>query len=523
MGGALPDIDTEGAAIEKMGAKSAQTANKTIGKLGGFGKGVARLWAAIGKAIDVIFLAPLGRLWRFLSQNLFGRVYLAVYHFGSFGAEEKSLGQLLHWNGDSKPWAHRGGITHSFSFMLTSCVLLVPVAFIFQSPEFLLGAELGIVSHLFADSLCKSGVKFFFPFQPKIGFDNENGAGRGRDIRLLPKGMQVSTGKDRLTNRELDAYADQAKAMRDRKLRFREKLWQWIFKVLAALFVVLLVVGVGARSGGIAFSAPIFGGEPIAELNLSDIGANMGGTANGGGGDANATPSKEGAAFQASGNNANAAADNGNTSGSSNNNGDGEQNDAQDVVSAGENSSGQQNDSGATSASGSQVNVAQDGGTVAGVVIAKIPVNMTNNTKPEIKGPLSLTKGDVSIRRLPKGIMKMPDESLWVIGVGPVSKANLDNTGGRWIFTEEEKEELLRYAAAQRFEDIPTSVSGVFTNTVQNIQDTAQDVADEAQNTANEAKGGLWGWLSDMTGVDLGGGGGSYQGGFMDMTQWTDN
>lgn len=490
VGGALPDIDTEGAAIEKMGSKSASAARKTIGKMGKGGKMASRLMSAVGSAIDLIFLGPLGKLWRFLSENVFGRVYLAVYRFGSFGPDNKSLGEVFHWNGDSKPWAHRGGITHSFSFMITSCVFTVPVAFIFQSPEFLLGCELGIMSHLFADSLCKSGVKFFFPFQPRIGFDNENGAGRGRDIRLLPKGLQVSTGKDRITNAELDNYPDQEKAMKDRRLRFREKMWQWIFKVSALVCIILLAVGFAGRAGGVAFSAPIFGGEPVAAVELSDW-AGQGTSEQSERQEAN-TPSEQ------------------------------QQQGADDAEGQGSTVSAVQEGTSATSESGSQVDIASAGGELAGVNPYKFETSSATS-KPEIKGPTSLTRGDLSIKSLPKGIMKMPDESLWVVGVGPVSVANLDNP--KWMFTKEEKEMLLRAASAQRFEDIPNSISSIFKDpagTAQAVVDGAENVANDAQNAANGAAGGLLGLFSDATGVDVSKGSG-YNGGFLGITDWTNS
>lgn len=509
VGGALPDIDTEGAAIEKMGTKSASAARKALNKMGSGGKMVSRLMAAVGSAVDLIFLGPLGKLWRFLSENLFGRVYLAIYRFGSFGANNKSLGEVLHWNGDSKPWAHRGGITHSFSFMITSCVFTAPVAFIFQSPDFLLGCELGIVSHLFADSLCKSGVKFFFPFQPKIGFDNENGSGRGRDIRLLPKGLQVSTGKDRITDAELNNYPDQAKALKDRKLRFREKLWQWIFRVSALICIVLLVVGFAGRTGGVAFSAPIFGGEPIASIELP-IGEQQSNTAQWNQGrSSSAQENTEQTSDSADASDNNAIADTGNQS-------------QQQIEPENGTVSATQDTGESANVSGSQVDIASAGGELAGVNPYKFDTG-SSTTKPEIKGPTSLTGGDLSIRALPKGIMKMPDETLWVIGVGPVSAANLDNP--KWMFTKEEKEMLLRAAAAQRLEDIPNSISSIFkgpAGAVDAVAGAAENVADEAQNTANNAAGGLAGWISDATGVDLSQGSG-YAGGFLGITDWTNS
>lgn len=500
VGGALPDIDTEGAAIEKMGSKSTSAAYKTVGKMGGTGKRIALFISAVGQALDSIFLAPLGKLWRFLSQNVFGRVYLAVYRFGSFGEDSKTLGEVLHWNGESKPWAHRGGITHSFSFMLTSCVLTVPVAFIFQSPEFLIGAELGIISHLFADSLCKSGVKFFFPFQPKIGFDNDSGAGRGRDIRLLPKGMQVSTGKDRITNSELDNYTDPVKAAKDRKLRFREKLWQWIFKLLAVVAVVLLVVGWTGRAGGVAFSANLFGEQdnPIALSSPIDSLSQTDGNTQP---PQNDKPSNTPVVSPAP----ETVADN--------------ETPMNNAVSQ----------TGTASIEGtgdaySQVDIGVAGKETAGV--NPVPLERSATSKPEMRGPSSLTMADVSVKDLPRGIMKMPDESLWVVGVGPVNRENLDNP--KWTFTQEEKDWLLLLASKQRMNNIPKSINDV-PDIINDVANTAQETIDNAQEAGGDAANGLAGWLSDISGIDIAGSdgtnvsGGGYTGGFLGLTEWTNS
>lgn len=487
IGGALPDIDIEGSAIEKMGGKTSAAVSKTIGKMGASGRRISRLTEAIGVAADTIFLGPLGRVWRFLSKNVFGRIYLKLYRFGKFGKNYDTLGEKLGWNGDPKPWAHRGGITHSLSFMVTSLVLVGPVAIIFQSPEFLLGCEIGIVSHLVTDSMCKSGVKYFFPWQPKIGFDNENHAGRGRDVRILPKGMQVSTGKDALTKNEIEEIkkADMDKGLKEARLRFREIMWQRIFQVLAIIVVVVLVAGVFGK-GGIAFG--FNGDDSAAKQEQTQTIADT-------------------SSDQTQNANTNAANNDSSTQG--------------------------------TEKTYSKLDTAQAGATVEGV--DSISVDGTSyNSKPEIKGPTSLTYADLDIRDLPKGIMKLPDESLWVIGVGPVNEENLNNP--RWTFTEEEKRRLLATVNAQRFEGIPNSVSNVvsatstaFTNAANDVANGAKDVADSAKDAAgnaasgaSDALGGLGSFFKDLTGIDIGGTSGSgsgsgYSGGFLGITAWTDS
>ena len=502
-GGALPDIDIEGSAIENMGDKTAGAVDQAVGKRGSVGKRISKALSAIGKAVDMIFLAPIGKLWRFLSKNLFGKVYLKLYHLGKFGSEGKSLGEVLKWNGEGKPWAHRGGITHSFSFMFTSCIITAPVAFVFQSPEFLIGCEAGIVSHLVADSFCKSGVKFFYPFQPKIGFDNESGAGRGRDIRLLPKGMQVSTGKDRITNTELENYPDQEKAMRDRKLRFREKMWQWIFKVLALLAIIALFVGL-AGPGGVAMSAmgKDFSGQasPIAAA-LSDQGETQSGQDDGQGGqvaqDASDTT------------NGNAEAG---TSMSVT---------TETVVPEGSSSTLVDTSQEGSSSNPNGIDIARAGSDLSGVDAISVQ-GTSANSKPEIKGPTSFTMGDIDVKDLPRGVVKMPDESLWIVGVGPVTRENLDNP--LWQFTDDEKIKLIAAASAQRLNDIPTSVSNIFTDTSQVITDAtgeAKDAITGAADETQESVGGIAGWFKDITGIDVSNSGG-YKGGFLGITTWTD-
>lgn len=495
IGGALPDIDIEGSAIEKMGDKTARVVERSFGEKRTRSLGVRRFTGAlsvVGKGIDMIFLAPIARAWRFLSKKVFGNIYLKLYNLGSFGPDKLTLGEKLHWNGDSKPWAHRGGITHSISFMVTSCVLTLPVAFIFQSPEFLIGVEAGIASHLFADSLCKSGVKYLFPFQPRIGFDNDNGAGRGRDIRLLPKGLQVVTGKDRITNKELEEYPDRDKALHDRRLRNRERMWQWIFKLAALALFICLLIGV-AGPGGVAVSA--FGQDfsdaqsPVtAIVQQAD--------------EEQSTSATSGQ--QDSGNNGSDEA-----SASAGTDGDNE-----------EDNNGIQVPEGSATATG---DVAKMGGDLTGADMIAVQGDNVNS-KPEIKGVTSLTFGDIDIKDLPRGVVKMPDESLWIIGVGPVTRDNINNNP-LWQFTDEEKTRLIAAASAQRLDGIPTSVSNLITNSGAFISDAAKDAADAAAGAANNAKDdaeeaaeGPFAFISELLG-----GGSGYKGGFLGLTTWTDS
>ena len=81
----------------------------------------------------------------------------------------------------------------------------------------------------------------------------------------------------------------------------------------------------------------------------------------------------------------------------------------------------------------------------------------------EHKGPTSLTYGDLDVAMLPAGIVKMPDESLWVPGVGPVTAETLSDPS--LMLTEDEKNRLIAAANWQRIgngelaEDVKGAVS----------------------------------------------------------------
>lgn len=89
----------------------------------------------------------------------------------------------------------------------------------------------------------------------------------------------------------------------------------------------------------------------------------------------------------------------------------------------------------------------------------------------EHKGPTSLTYGDIDATTLPAGIVKMPDESLWVPGVGPVTADTLNNPA--LMLTEDEKSRLLAAANWQRLSNGELA-EGV-TSTVNDLQQGAND------------------------------------------------
>lgn len=531
LGGALPDIDIDGSAIEKLGEKSGGAVAKMIDKVGKDGKGGTRILSktaeSAGKSIDFILLRPLSWLWRVTAEKLLGKIYMKIYNIGgkkkgggpdaigggagggSGGGDGdgsgECLGKRLGWDpGD--PWTHRGGLTHSLSFMLTSSVVFLPLSWLLGTWWLWAGVMLGILSHLLTDAMCVSGTKFFWPWRPKVGFAEERpgpdgqpqkGA-RGRDIRILPYRFCVHTGyaSKSTTVLEQDARGDSAKYDRSLKWRRREKMWRYILAFLAVALTVLSIAGFGLAKGGVTLG---FAETPLRP----DLAQN--------------TEADDDAVLYDAGP-------------------DGIPGTPDDVpvdagsVDGGSGSGGGGGDGGSAAAGGEAVHEAgEDTETIADPALSvsvaganpveDVQAQQTNGgtTIPEHAGPTSLTLGDLGLDELPAGIAKMPDESLWVIGVGPVTKENLDNP--KWVFTDEEKARLLAAAGAQRANQLPDIVGDL----AQGAADAAGDAANEAGEAAEGAGNAIGNWLSSLfegAGIDLGDGTGIF--GFQGLTPYTD-
>ena len=473
LGGALPDIDIEGSAVQKMGSKAVGGAGRVANKVTkGRARAVGGITKAIGMAIDKIILTPICSAWRWLAKNVFGRMYSAIYSLGSANGG-RPFGERLHWD-SSDPSSHRGGITHSFAFLVGSCIITVPIALLTNSFAFWAGCEVGILSHLVADAMCRSGVKFFWPFMVPIGFAHPNGGKVGNGIRILPPQLQVVTGAANKSSQEIDNMANETEAANARRLRRREIMWQWIFKLLALAFIVMLFVGVGPAPGGFAWTFDGTAEQIPVQTEVSQ-------------------PASESESQQDQNANAN-----------------------QNVASQDNQDNQVAQPASAASYSG---NIAEEGGSVAGVNPLG-QVRSETGSVPETAGPRSLTNGDVSLKNLPRGVYKTPDEKLWIIGVGEVNEANLENP--RWVFTEEEKKALLRAVSAQRSEGIPESASQFaqnLANGAANVAREGSEAANEAANATSEGVGGIMEWLREITG--LGGGSGAYDGGFLGITPYT--
>ena len=424
-GGALPDIDIEGSAVEKLGSKAASgasTATRVVTQVSGGAlskpmKMISSILKPIGNIIN-FFLGLIAKAWRWCAEHILGTLYFALYNL---------FGEKIGWSGD-KPWTHRGGLTHSLLFMITALIFLLPVCFLFGSWDFLIGGELGILSHLFADALCRSGVKFFWPWVPPIGFPNREGKKKGDGIRLLPFDKLVRTGCDRLTDDEINAkHGEERRELK--VLRRREKAWQKVFQIFFLVFLALIIFGVGP--GSATFAAADFPQDASTAVQADDI-------------------QQTGSDTQpdASGTQVEMPADSEN--GSQEATGDSSQETQADT-------------SGKIIGNGSASVASQDGRMTRSV-------NDGSVTVPEKKGPTSLTQCDMSIQQLPKGIMKMPDETLFVVGGDEVeNRESLDKSS--WNFSEEDKERLVTAIASKNEEEKRT--------------DAASEVIEDASNAAN--------------------------------------
>lgn len=414
IGGALPDIDVEGSdgqgsAIQSLGSKTNMAMRKTVVL-----SPVAKVLSPVTTVLDKIVLTPICKLWRLIATKALGPAYRSIARSG--------LGRALRLDRDD-PSAHRGGLTHSFFSMILFSLPILPLCLLAGIPQLWAGIMWGMLSHLVCDAFCKSGVKFFWPWVPDIGFRNEDGVG-GRDgIKLLPARCLMKTGK--CTNK---AELERRRGSRDypmlRKYYRLEKGWQRVFLVLAIVLPVLVLTGIGPASGTVAFAGKVH-----------DVAGKKTAIERQGAADPSMPVEDQANAESAQVAKAEAA------------------------------------DPNVTTASEA---ARTDGG--------------RNQRVDEHKGPGSLTYGDIDANTLPVGIVKMPDESLWVAGVGPVTAETLGNLP----LTDEEKARLLAAAKWERRQDLPSSVA----NAVNGVQESANNVMGDAQKVAeNASKTGLGGLL----------------------------
>ena len=429
-GGALPDIDHEGSAIFSIGEKTAQAAANThrIVHMPVL-HALTRLSVAIFAVIDHIIMGTVGKLWNWLAHGPFTTFYKWCY---------RTFGKSMGWKYDKNPAAHRGGFTHSFLFLIGSSIITLIPSLLMGSLWFWAGCEVGILSHLYADAQCKSGVKFFWPFAPKIGFTDTGGQNRGRDIRLISPKLQMSTGycTDRSEYLELPRNSKEYKLKK--KYYWLETGWRILFKALAILFIILTVAGIGIGSGALAWNSNVI---PITG-KAKTLAAQNGGT-NGGQGQTVTDTQKQSADAQSQYDSDSSNMPTSDVSGTNSSNG---------------------NDSSSLNTSAT-VTKKKDGTT----------------TVAESKGPTSLTYGDLSVTELPKGIVKLPDESLWIVNIGPVNETNLNDP--RCSYTDDEKARLLQAANAQRIAEL----RGTASDALKAAGDSVGDAIDNATNALNEA------------------------------------
>ena len=413
IGGALPDIDhpSGNGAVSSLGKKAGQALDNASGHH-------ARFLVSVGMVFDALVTKPLVRLWLAFAHGVLSPLYMRMYH---------AFGRDIRWSGDD-PSDHRGGLTHSLMFVVGTSLVMCPISVLLLHDCLVwAGLELGILSHLFADSVCKSGIRWFWPWTPRIGFYDDTHE-QGNGIRLLPVSWCMSTGKCP-TKEDYQSLGFGTKRYKEmRSAYFKEKGWQWAFKALAVTSCTLCVAGV-LGGGGVAWGATSITSQGITSGQDSVT--------------ATQADDAQGSVQDAS-------------------------NDA---------SQGRQD--------GTSADTVQDD-------------DVTSTA--EDAGPTSLTAGDLDASTLPKGIVKLPDESLWVIGVGRVTADTLESPS--LMLSKDEKARLLAAATAQRANDIPDGAATAIDaakSATGDVANAATNAVSDATNAASNAASGLSGAAGNAT------------------------
>lgn len=450
IGGALPDIDQTNSAVNTMASR----ATDVVSRSSVLPRAAKSILGALGIIFDTIFVKPLGKIWRAFARGPFFKAYRRI--------SSSSLGKKLKMQQvktASDVAGHRGGATHSINFMIITSVPILPICLFLNALPFWIGLEIGIFAHLVADAMCLSGVKFFWPWSPKIGFQrapsvgNNGGGQKGRDIRIMPKQLQMKTGAE-------TEYANLESRDPDRKMKKHfvklEKWYRRIFKLLAVVFIGLVLAGIGPGSGQVLFMGKII---PITKAGVVSTVQTVD----------NSTSANTGQQ----------AAQNTDTT--------------------------------------TPVTVKQDGSTsfsdVDDVNNRDGKAASTTNLS-ETLGPTSLTYGDISADSLPKGVYKLPDESLWIIGVGPVTPENLDKSP--YNFSSADKDRML-----QAMQDLRTKPNSTKNSSSDSSQQSTQENGKD-DSLFGQIFGGSGGWSiwgSGNTTINIDGGDGIF--GFHGLTPYT--
>lgn len=447
VGGALPDIDhpSGNAAVSSLGSKAGNLVQSAT-------KGRVTIFKKIGSVCDIIFLKPAVHLWLLFAQYVLSPIYMQLY---------ESFGCNIGWDNDD-PSKHRGGLTHSIVFLIVTSLIIFPITnFLLHDNLILAGLALGILSHLFADSVCKSGIKWFWPWLPKFGFWDDTHE-KGNGIRLLPVNWCMSTGKCQTRTEYLELGRGTKRYREMKKAYYKEKGWQWGFKTAMILLIFCCVTGILGGSGIVAWGQSQFATSPIGSSQIRTLEMHK---------DAVKT------------NVISSIADKKNYSNST---------DKKNVQSE------------------------------------KIKIG-------EHQGPTSLTYGDIDFAELPKGIIKLPDETLWVVGVGQVSSQTLESPS--LMITKDEKNKLLIASTAQRLKDIPSGASEAINkategvknvandtgNTMNNAKDAAKDATSDFNKKYNQQTDSDSNSVTDILSKMLGDSGSGNGFGFMGLTPYTKN
>lgn len=236
LGGVIPDMDIQGSAAESTTNKSFKAVKKVIP--GSRNNSITKGLNIITKIIDGIILKPFAMIHRFIAKRFIDPLYYMI-------ADNVDAYEKWGWSKD-KPSAHRG-FTHTLLFIFIFCLPIAIINFVLTGTLFFtLGMLAGLISHLWCDSMCRSGIRWFWPFIPKIGYPDIRGQKIGDGIRFLPPSKQVSTGAVQ-SLKEIEHLKGSREYDEKLTLFKRERRWQHGIMAYMIIACIILLGVTGAK------------------------------------------------------------------------------------------------------------------------------------------------------------------------------------------------------------------------------------------------------------------------------------
>jgi membrane-bound metal-dependent hydrolase YbcI (DUF457 family) len=554
LGGILPDIDTGGKVVKKRNrggevigsgawehvdtrkqpvvdededlsyvpaSMKLWTGTKTVGKFGSHTIGQLKklpapagpLFELLGHAVDIFFIALFCGLWTPIS-NLLDRSYMKLYRSTLSKAPTDERGRSRFKDGCN---VHRG-MTHSLFGLIPLTLLVLPlsiaIGFIPYSGgvmSFLNGVLVGCIAHLLADGVCKSGVNLFWPLAKPFYF--------------APKNLRMSTAAIKPENQG----------------HFLLKAYEYLNKFLAVASLVLCLAAIPPSSGLVQIpfvgdvrlaSARAAQEQPTSEqINNQLVGMNLiSPDENIDTGNITLNEEKEDdrSSLVADGAETGDASDGSSGNGGDDGDGGDSAGNRADGNTEGKDSQGDGNTEGKDRQG--------DGNTDTPAAIevgapdsepeegsSPIPADFDGSgvsDVPENIGPMALKLVDLSYKDIPKGVIKLPDGSLYIAGIGPVDSDTVNDPS--IALTDAEKNKLLAAMMSENVPDLPDYTDSVG-KALENAQQQGQGILGSISQLFG-GSGGSWSLNPGQNGnigLITGDGNQGVLGGFLGITPYT--